>query len=76
MSATTAPALSLDQIAATDGAATAVSDSALMEACQAAADASMGDSNDGEIEALREALDLALSRLGMTMPEPNWDDED
>ena len=30
--------------------------------------AALGDSNDGEIEALQEALDLALSALGIKLP--------
>lgn len=46
----------------------------LMHVAQGAADAANGDSNDEEIEALRDALDLALHLLGLTMPEPTEED--
>jgi hypothetical protein len=46
-----------------------VADAELRDALQDVADAAYGDSNDKEIELLREALDLTLSRLGVSMPE-------
>lgn len=41
----------------------------LLDQCQAAADAAYGDSNDDEIELLRDALEMALARLGLEMPD-------
>lgn len=41
----------------------------VLEAAQAAANAAEGDSNDAEIEALQNALEVALGALGLTMPE-------
>lgn len=46
----------------------------VLAAAQRAADASVGDSNDEEIEALQEALTLALEALGLEMPEPQEED--
>lgn len=45
-------------------------------AAQRAQDASLRDSNDEEIELLREALDEALAALGLELPEPRDEDED
>lgn len=41
----------------------------LLGAAQDAEDASLADSNDGEIEALREAYEAAFSVLGIKIPE-------
>lgn len=38
-------------------------------AAQKAQDAAYGDSNDQEIDLLREALELALNALGLSLPE-------
>lgn len=43
----------------------------LKSALQRCEDAAVGDSNDEEIDALRDALDLALSELGIG---DNWRD--
>lgn len=52
-------------------------DASILAAAQIAADAAYGDSNDAEIDALREALEAALSALGLEMPEGReTDDED
>ena len=40
----------------------------ILEAAQDTRQAALGDSNDGEIEALQEALGLALSALGIKLP--------
>lgn len=48
---------------------------ALRELLQEVADASMGDSNDREIEALQDALDVALNLLGVEMPEPREEED-
>jgi hypothetical protein len=48
---------------------------ALMATVQDAQDAALGDSNDEEIDLLRDALDHALSLLGLTLPPPKEDDE-
>lgn len=45
------------------------------QAAQEAADTANGDSNDAEIEALQNALDLALHALGLRMPEPRDTDD-
>lgn len=41
----------------------------LLAAAQEAANAAYGDSNDEEIALLRDALDIAMSLLGLDMPE-------
>jgi hypothetical protein len=41
----------------------------LQRAAQLAANAASGDSNDEEIDLLRDALEQALGALGLTMPE-------
>lgn len=41
----------------------------LMEKVQAAQDAAYGDSNDTEIDLLREALEQALGMLGLELPD-------
>lgn len=48
----------------------------LKEACQAAANAAGGDSNDDEIQTLQEALEFALSLLGLEMPDAEDEDEE
>jgi hypothetical protein len=49
----------------------------VLEAAQEAQDAALGDSNDTEIELLRDALEMALSALHLELPEPrDPDDED
>jgi len=49
----------------------------LLETVQAAQDAAYGDSNDHEIELLRDAMEMALSALGLEIPEGrDPDDED
>lgn len=48
----------------------------VLAAAQEAANAANGDSNDGEIQALRNALEVALSALGLTMPEAEEDEPD
>lgn len=47
----------------------------ILAAAQRAANAANSDSNDGEIEALRDALELALDELGLTMPDAAEDAE-
>ena len=42
----------------------------VLAAAQKATDAANGDSNDAEIEALQNALEVALQALGLEMPEP------
>lgn len=42
-------------------------------AAQAAQNASRGDSNDEEIDLLREALEEALRALGLELPDPEED---
>ena len=49
-------------------------DASLLDSVQAAADAAAGDSNDAEIEALRDALDATLGYLNLTLPEPTEED--
>lgn len=48
----------------------------VLAAAQDAADASQGDSNDAEIEALQDALESALAALGLRMPAPHDDEEE
>jgi hypothetical protein len=49
----------------------------VLEAAQEAQDAALGDSNDTEIELLRDALEMALDALHLELPEPrDPDDED
>lgn len=48
----------------------------VLRLAQLAVNAGGGDSNDDEIQALQEALDEALSALGLTMPEKDTDEED
>lgn len=43
---------------------------------QEAQDAALGDSNDREIEALRDALEYALDLLGLGLPEGRDPDDD
>lgn len=45
----------------------------VMELAQEAQDASLGDSNDTEIDKLREALEAALRLLGTDLPTPAGD---
>lgn len=47
---------------------------AVREAAQKAADAAAGDSNDEEIDLLRDALEQALALLGLGLPESRDDD--
>lgn len=49
---------------------------ALMSAAQEAQDAAYGDSNDSEIDLLRDALEQALALLGERLPEGNDPDDD
>ena len=49
---------------------------AVMAAAQEAQDAAYGDSNDKEIELLRDALEMALDALGMSLPEGRELDEE
>ena len=46
-----------------------------MTAAQEAQDAAYGDSNDDEIELLRNALEFALAALGLSLPAPTYDGE-
>jgi hypothetical protein len=48
----------------------------VLAAAQAAQDAAYGDSNDEEIELLRDALEEALSALGLALPEGREDADD
>ena len=48
----------------------------VLAAAQEAQDAAYGDSNDSEIELLRDALEMALSTLGLEMPEGHDPDEE
>jgi hypothetical protein len=48
----------------------------VLEAAQEAQDAALGDSNDTEIELLRDALEMALSALHLELPEPRDPDEE
>lgn len=48
----------------------------MMSLAQAAQDAGLGDSNDGEIDALRDALEYALGLLGLALPEGQEPDDD
>lgn len=48
----------------------------LMRLSQEAQDAAYGDSNDAEIEALRDALEYALGLLGCALPEGREPDDD
>lgn len=48
---------------------TAEQNAEMMKLAQEAQDAAFADSNDGEIEALREALEYALGLLGLALPE-------
>jgi hypothetical protein len=41
----------------------------VLEAAQEAQDAAYGDSNDTEIELLRDAMEIALEALGLEIPE-------
>lgn len=43
---------------------------------QDAQDAALGDSNDREIGALRDALEYALELLGLGLPDPREDEDD
>lgn len=44
---------------------------AALALAQTAQNAAQGDSNDAEIDALREALEAALALVGAALPEPN-----
>ena len=48
----------------------------LLRAAQEAQDAAYGDSNDTEIELLRDALEYALNTLGLEMPEGHDPDDE
>jgi hypothetical protein len=48
----------------------------LLETAQAAQDAAYGDSNDNEIELLRDAMEMALSALGLEIPEGREPDDE
>jgi hypothetical protein len=48
----------------------------VLEAAQEAQDAAYGDSNDTEIELLRDALEMALGALHLELPEPRDPDDD
>lgn len=47
----------------------------VLAAAQKAQDAAYGDSNDAEIDLLREALAEALGALGLNLPDGQPDDE-
>ena len=46
----------------------------VMRLAQEAQDAAHGDSNDAEIDALRDALEYALNLLGLALPDGNEPD--
>jgi len=48
----------------------------LLETAQAAQDAAYGDSNDHEIELLRDTMEMALSALGLEIPEGRDPDDE
>jgi len=48
----------------------------VLQAAQEAQDAAYGDSNDSEIDLLRDALEMALTALGLEMPEGHDPDDE
>lgn len=62
------------ELSGDEAASVGLIDNALLDTVQAAADAAAGDSNDAEIEALRDALEATLGYLDLTLPEPTEGD--